>query len=345
MRKNVALIYGGRGLEHEVSVLGANFVLPNIDNEKYNTIPIFIAKDGRWLVSRKDGEPARPDRAESREAVALINQGTVGGILAYGEFIPIDVAFPLLHGDFGEDGVVQGALDNAGITYVGENVSVSSLCLDKALTHSVAKELGIRGTDWLAFSSGADPSLVELLINREVGYPCFIKPVALGSSVGIGKATDKIDFIKKFKYASSFGDGRVIVEKCIDLDSELEIGVLRQGGKYLFTRVGKIYASSGFYDYDEKYSDVSRAIVDPDAVVEEKTEKTILDFARRLADKLEIRSLCRIDFFLGKDGLVYFNEINTMPGFTSKSLYPALMERSGIPIRRLIEILIEGALV
>ena len=343
MRKNVALIYGGRGFEHKVSLSGADFVIPLINQEKYNVIPVFIAKDGRWLASRKGDKFVRPEMSDCYECVALINNGSCGGIVTSVGLVIIDVAFPLLHGDYGEDGVVQGALSNASIPYVGENLLVGALCLDKVATRVVAERLLIPGAKWCSFLSTTPADEARRISEEKIGYPCFIKPRALGSSIGIGRANDGAEFAKLFDNASRLGGGRVLVESAIDIDCELEIGVLCFNGKCVLTRAGKISASGGFYDYNEKYSKISSANIDPDAVVGKTVEERLVSYTKALVGALEIRSICRVDFFLGKDGEIYFNEINTMPGFTEKSLYPAMIAGCGISRENLIGALIEGA--
>lgn len=343
MRKNVALIYGGRGFEHEVSLSGADFVLPLINQEKYNIIPVFIAKDGRWLVSKNGDKFARPEGADFCECVALINNGDRGGIITSTGFVIIDVAFPLLHGDYGEDGVVQGALANANIPYVGERLFVGALCLDKVATRTVAEGLSIPGAKWCSFSAGDCSDEARLISEKKIGYPLFIKPRALGSSVGAGRADNEAEFVRLFDGASRLGDGRVLVESCVDIDCELEIGVLYNRGEYVFTSIGRVCGVGVFYDYKEKYSTGSCAIVDPSPVIDGVVKEKIICYTRALVNALEIRSLCRVDFFLGKDGEIYFNEINTMPGFTEKSLYPALVTGCGISPEELVDILIEGA--
>ena len=345
MKQSVALIYGGKGFEREVSLSGSEFVLPLINKEKYIPIPIFISEDGRWLICRKHGNFYRPEKEIDSVCAAIINCGDYGGIVAYGEVIRIDIAFPLLHGDFGEDGVVQGALANANIPYVGENLFVSALCLDKVFTRKIAEELLIPGADWCSFARDACIEDAEIISKEKIGYPMFLKPRAMGSSAGIGRANNHDEFIEAFLNASDFADGRVLIESCIDIDSELEMGVLRKDGDYIFTGIGKISNDSGFYDYNEKYAHNSVASVDPTPIIDKKTEEKIKYFSGLLVNALEIRSLARIDFFLDKSGEIYFNEINTMPGFTAKSLYPSLVSGVGIPPEELIDILIKGARV
>ena len=347
MSGRVALIYGGRGYEHEVSIRGADFVLPLILENGFDCIPVFIAKDGRWLTSF-DGESfaraEREDKAEKVKLCAPINLGGRGAILVDGEPVHIDCAFPILHGDFGEDGSVQGVLEAAAIPYVGENVFVSAFCLDKVACRALADLLGIHGARYVSLPKGTSPKEAQTLAEAKLTYPMFIKPRALGSSVGAGKIKDKNAFFEAYEVASAGSTRGVIVEECLDIACELEIGLLRQKGKLIFTKIGKIESKSGFYDYDEKYSGKSGAKIYSAPEISKNIETELRGSAEKLAKALEIRSLSRIDFFLDKSGELYFNEINTMPGFTGASLYPALCGEIGISPRDLVKILICEAL-
>ena len=348
MRGRVALIYGGRGYESEVSLCGVDFVLPLILESGFDCVPIFIAKDGRWLTSF-DGEnfyrAEREEGEENKKLCAPINLGGRGGILVGGEPVPIDCAFPLLHGDFGEDGSVQGALDVAAIPYVGENVFVSAFCLDKVACRALADLLDIPGARYVSLPKGASQKEAQTFAEAKLSYPMFIKPRALGSSVGAGKIKDKDAFSSAFNIASDRCCRGAIVEECLDIACELEIGVLRHKGKLIFTKIGKIESKSGFYDYKEKYSGTSDVKIDSAPKISERIEKELRGSAEKLASALEIRSISRIDFFLDKSGKLYFNEINTMPGFTGGSLYPALCREVGISPRELVEALICEALL
>ena len=344
MKGSLAFIYGGRGLEREVSLLGADFLLPIIEKTGYGCIPIYITKDGRWLVSRHGDDFVRPDIYGFGECAGLINLGGRGGICLGGETVMIDSAFPLLHGDYGEDGSIQGALETASIPFVGEGVSTSAFCLDKAACRALADRLSIEGARWISPRNGADASVVADMVEKQFGYPIFIKPTSLGSSIGASRVDGRDDLIKAYSDASDNLSRRVMIEELVDIDCELEIGVIRRKGKYIFTKIGKIKNKSGFYSYDEKYSGDSIAEIDPDYVASSEIEKSILEMAEALALALNIRSLARMDFFLDKKGKIYFNEINTMPGFTRSSLFWKMFSRIGITPQKLIEILISEAM-
>ena len=343
MKGSLAFIYGGRGLEREVSLLGADFLLPIIEKSGYGCIPIYITSDGLWLVSRHGNDFVRPDIYGPGECAGLINLGGRGGICLGGEIVMIDVAFPLLHGDFGEDGSIQGALETAAIPFVGEGVYTSAFCLDKAACRTLADGLSIEGARWISPPLGIDACPAADMAEMRLEYPMFIKPTSLGSSIGASRIDDRDAFIKAYIDASDNLRRRVMIEELVDIDCELEIGVIRRKGKYIFTKIGKIKNESGFYSYVEKYSGDSITEVKPDYAATQEIEKTILDKAEVLASSIGLHSLARMDFFLDKKGRIYFNEINTMPGFTRSSLFWRMFSEIGISPLELVEILISEA--
>ena len=356
---NVALIFGGRGLEREVSIAGARFVYPRIPREKYRVIPILITADGRWLIREDDGCPCGGIglfEAEDRDSAlpadedftlpcTPMNFGDRQGLIFCGGFIPIDCAFPLHHGDFGEDGVVQGALENARIKYVGEDAVTSATCLDKRLTHLIAARLGIPTASAIFADPKETCDSARERAERLLGYPLFLKPSDLGSSVGASPVRCAPHFDRAFKGAKVLSSRGIIIEELVDIESELEIGVLIDKSKPIFTNIGQIRAERGFYDYKEKYGKDSLATVLAEPCIEESFAAEIRKNAGRLCRFLGIRSLCRIDFFRTKKGEILFNEINTMPGFTGASLYPRMMAGVGYPPEKLLDALISEALL
>ena len=344
MRGSLAFIYGGRGLEREVSVLGADFLLPILQKCEYGCIPVYITEDGRWFVCRRGDEFLRPDIYGLEECAGLINLGGRGGLCLGGEVVMLDCAFPLLHGDFGEDGSVQGALETCAVPFVGEGVFVSALCLDKAACRALASSLSVNGAKWIAPSLEKDLQEIVHDAEENIGYPMFVKPRSLGSSIGAGVARNREELISAYMIASQSLTRHAIIEEMVDIDCELEIGVLRRKGKYIFTKIGKIKNDSGFYSYDEKYSEVSDAEVDSTYTADPLIEKDIIQKAIKLASALELRSLARMDFFLDKKGKIYFNEINTMPGFTAVSLFWKLFSEMGISPSELVDVLIAEAM-
>lgn len=316
----VAIIFGGRGYEKEVSSKGAAHVLPLIDKNTYDCLPVFIDGCGRWFIDGKEGYPTLP-----------------GGFAVGSEFIPVDCALPLLHGDFGEDGIIQGALECAGISYIGCDVQSGALCSDKAYTKAVAMALGIPTLPQrLILKNDGDP----VKLAEEIGYPLFVKPCRLGSSVGASRAADQSGLRAALSLAFSVAD-RVMVEPALNHKRELECGYFCAKGKELFTKPGEILCE-GFYDYGRKYlSDISPVCAVAD--IDEDISRKIREYSARLVRFIGVRDLCRIDFFLS-GGELYFNEINTLPGLTESSLYLGLTEAAGISKKELIALLIDGCI-
>lgn len=323
---SVMVLSGGRGAEHDVSLMSAKYVESLIDREKFLPIPVYIAKTGEWL--------------SSGEHVTLAYRGR-GGILVGGEFIGIDVALPVLHGDFGEDGVVQGALENVKISYVGCDVFAGSLCSDKAFTKSVARELGIDVAEHTVSKKG---ECSDDFIARVTGkkFPIFIKPARLGSSIGARITKNESELRLAVENAYKLSD-KIIAEEFIDVEYELECAYLSACGVEIFSDVGLISSKCGFYDFEKKYNTGDGVVVTANADISRELSDKIRKYSKLLADTIGIRHLARFDFLLSKDGRLTFNEINTLPGFTETSLYPRLIERSGIPPKSLIEMLIYDA--
>ena len=332
-KPTAVLIFGGRGMEHEVSRLGAEFVYPLIDENVYEKIPVYIAKDGRWLM-RSDV------LSENLTECFPILRGGVGGLITEEEFIPVDVAFPLLHGDFGEDGTVQGALECAKIPYVGCDTLTSAVARDKCLVKLIAKELNIPTAEWVEYSGCIEETV--WLLERLLGYPVFVKPSRLGSSVGAKRADNIDELASAIENASRLGSGRVIIEEFVDIEKELECAYYSAAGRILFTAPGEIVCDGDFYDFLKKYRSTGADVSEKASISSALTER-ITEYSKKLAKRIGLRHLSRIDYFLSKQGRLYFNEINTMPGFTERSLYPRLLEKHGIAPKELIGSLLHDA--
>lgn len=343
----VALLFGGRGCEHDVSVSGAKFFFPLIDEKNYTKIPVFISRLGEWLIpaDRKDGDSIEAIASGELPLIPVTPayRCGVGGLFAWGEFIPLCAAVPLLHGNFGEDGIVQGALENAKIPYVGCDVSSGALISDKAYTKILAEKLGIPTVPWVLGIGEGELDIAREAAERAFGYPMFIKPARLGSSVGAARIGTKEKFATAYRKAAELGGGRVLIEKHVKVSRELECAYFKDKSKELFTGIGEIAYNGGFYDYKSKYGRDSCADVSDTSDLPLPITEKILAYARALIRYLGIRDLSRIDFFLTEDGELLFNEINSFPGFTGASLYPRLLEGCGIPPRELVCRLIETA--
>lgn len=356
----VALIFGGRGYERDVSIKGADNLFSLIPCEKYEKIPIFIDRDGRFLMSEDEGTiPLKIARGEVsvREVYPAYFSGR-GGLAHEGGFVPVDAAFPLLHGNFGEDGVVQGALECARIAYVGCDTLGSAMARDKMLVKTVAKALGIPTARGVLCRRGEENEAIREVEN-EFSYPVFVKPTRLGSSFGASVAGNRDELLSALDKSLSLSP-RAIIEEYIDIEKELECAYFAAKGKELFTNLGEIRAC-GFYDYEKKYGEIRNEENEASpqkfethnecapevrdfSDVGEEIESTAREYAKWLVRMLSLRDLSRIDFFLSKDGRLYFNEINTMPGFTKTSLYLRLVERCGAPQEEIIFSLIDCAI-
>ena len=327
MRKTVALIFGGEGYEREISKRSKDGLLSFIDKERFRIIEIEITKDGVWLLQNENGaHPTFP-----------VCTPAGGGFLHNGELVGVDVAIPCLHGDFGEDGNIQGALTCAHIPYVGEDVYASALTSDKAYTKFVADALGIPTAGWLLFTEKDSEADAQASAESYIGYPMFLKSARLGSSFGAVPVLKKEDFSEAYREVRSFGT-RLLCEEFIDIECEIECAFLSVGGTDRFSPDGEIRPHEIFYNYSEKYSTGTSAAL---SYGESEVKRLAKDYASRLARAIGIRSLSRIDFFLDKRGKLIFNEINSFPGMTETSLYPKLTERLGLARGEFINLLIE----
>lgn len=337
-RKTVALIYGGEGKEHDVSLLGADFVISKLLSLKkkgIDTVLIRIEKDGQWYICTDEGNtPTFPIKINGKS-----------GFVKGSEILSVDCAFPLLHGDFGEDGKIQGALECAKISYVGCGVLSGALCSDKAITKIIAERLGIPTVPWVCIKS-ADFSVSSeaqrVYAESKIGYPMFIKPAELGSSVGASAVFNAGDFSTAVALALKSGSKRILIEKYIGKRRELECACLITEDRRIISHPAEIL-SGEFYSYSEKYSKASEAKLTVEPKLDREVTELIRSYTELLVSTLCVRDLCRVDFFFSENEL-YFNEINTMPGFTASSLYPRLIEREGMAAEELISLLIDAAI-
>jgi D-alanine-D-alanine ligase len=313
MKKRVAVIYGGRSGEHEVSLRSAQSIIDALDPEKYKVLHYLISKEGKWsprpIVPEPHGNPE------------------------------IDVVFPALHGTFGEDGTLQGLLELAGLPYVGAGVLASSVSMDKEVMKRLAKERGLPVVDYLVFSSAELKDSDGICSKFE--FPVFVKPANLGSSVGISKAHNCVELKSALELAASF-DRKVIVERGIE-GREFECAVL--GNEDPIASVPcEILPSREFYDYDDKYLLEKAGTVIPADLPPEQTAE-LQRLAVECYRAVECEGLARVDFLLETaSNQLFINEINTLPGFTSISMYPKMWEHSGLPMPKLVDRLIELAL-
>lgn len=348
---SVCILFGGMSPEHEVSLRSAESVLNNIDHKKYNIFPVGITKEGDWILfTGKDYSmlPSGEWKTYPGNRRAALSPVRGQGLLSFeGDCVVrerIDVVFPVLHGENGEDGAMQGLLQMAGIPYVGPHVSASAVAMDKTLTKLVVDQAGVTQAAWQLVRRGDLDTRMERILDsleNRFAYPMFVKPAGTGSSVGVSKAADRESLRTALLSASAF-DEKVLVEEFI-CGREVEVAVM--GNENPVASVcGEIDSGAEFYDYDAKYTtDTSVAYVP--ARIPEDVAETVREMAVKVYQAIGCQGLSRVDFFVTFEGnRVVFNEINTLPGFTSISMYPKLFAASGIPYSKLIDNLLELAM-
>ncbi|HRK01682.1 MAG TPA: D-alanine--D-alanine ligase [Oligoflexia bacterium] len=355
----VGILFGGKSGEHEVSVTSALSIFQALDKEKYEVTLVGIDKTGRWLLPEQahvlahQKNPRLLKLNEVRETVGFLpfpaEKNLVpfeGGKLNAGSASQFDVVFPVLHGTNGEDGTMQGLLELANVAYVGSGVLGSSVGMDKDVSKRLFRDAGIPVVPYLMLHRHEYRASQEMAIEeaqRKFGYPYFVKPANLGSSVGVGKVKNKTDAIAKIEDAFQY-DTKILIEQAIDA-RELECAVLGNHQPEASV-VGEIIPLHEFYSYEAKYIDAQGADL---RIPAENLSREIEERVRTLAVQgfkaLECSGLARVDFFLDrKTGKIFLNEINTIPGFTSISMYPKLWEATGMPYSKLLDRLIHLAL-
>ena len=348
---NVCVLFGGISPEHAVSLRSAESVLMNMDAEKYNIFPVGITREGDWyLYGGKDYSLLPDDRwlecPENRKATISPIRGQ-GLLIFEGDCVVrelIDVVFPVLHGENGEDGAMQGLLQMAGIPYVGPHVSASAVAMDKTLTKLVADNAGVSQADWLLVRNTEAQNHMDNVIARleaKFTYPMFVKPAGTGSSVGVSKAADRSALQEALLVAAKY-DTKILVEEFIH-GREIEVAVMGNDSP-VASVCGEIDSGADFYDYDAKYvTDTSVAYIP--ARIPEDVEEFVREEAVKIYSAIGCQGLSRVDFFVTyEDNRVVFNEINTLPGFTSISMYPKLFAASGIPYNEIIDNLLNLAM-
>ncbi len=347
---NICICFGGASSEHEVSLVSAGTVINSLDKEKYNIHLIGITRDGEWRYcgDAATDMPGFDDNVDNFKRAIISPDRGDHGILVFEDNgikkIHIDVAVPVLHGRNGEDGTIQGLFELAGIPYVGTGVIGSAVCMDKCVAKIMFKEADIPQADWVevrSFNGDYDRSKLDEIETR-LGYPCFIKPSNAGSSVGISKAANRAELEKGLKLAFVH-DCKVLVEEAVNA-REVESAVMGNDEPICAPILGEIVPGAEFYDYDDKYKDGTSKLLMP-APLDKETADKIRDYAIRAYKICECKGLSRVDFFVDKaTGAIKLNEINTLPGFTSISMYPKLWQESGVSTTELLDKLIEYAM-
>ncbi len=350
-KKRVCLIFGGKSTEYEVSLRSVCSVLANIDREAFEIITVGITKDGEWYLFRGDAEEIKNDTWQNGDVVPMTIDPKAGlcvcGEKGSPEVLGIDVIFPVVHGKYCEDGTLQGLLSMCGIPYVGPGCAASAVSMDKTLTKLILSNYEVPQANALCVTSReleGDVDSIVYRIESMFKYPVFVKPSSSGSSVGASKAGDREELLRAMKDAAVY-DRKILIEEYIK-GREVEIAVLEdKDGSVTLSCCGEIDPGEGFYDYETKYQNDNARYYIPAHIMPE-TELRIKETASLIFSVLGCRGLSRIDFFVrdfkGTEQII-FNEINTLPGFTSISMYPQLMEHIGISYKELITRLIETA--
>lgn len=346
-KRNIVVLFGGQSSEHEISCISAVTIMKNINKDKYNIYPVGITKEGNWRLYHGHIEDLSVDSWVSNSDNAVISpDATDKSLIIFKEDgivkLEVDVVFPALHGLYGEDGSVQGLLELAGIPYVGCGIVASSVSMDKLFTKVIVDRLGIKQAKYVPVYKKEMDDIKEVVakIEKQLEYPVFVKPSNAGSSKGITKAHNRGELFDGLELAIKH-DSKLLIEETI-IGREIECAVL---GNYhpRTSNVGEIISAAEFYDYDSKYNDKgSKTIINPD--LPKDTVKKIRNDAEQIFRAVDGRGLARADFFVeSKSGEVVFNEINTLPGFTSISMYPMLWEDKGMSNKELVDRLIEFA--
>lgn len=346
---NVLVIFGGKSGEHDVSISSAFSILSNIDREKYNILTVGITKSGEWLYFDKDIDNIKngswEELSNKNVEINLIKNGNreVGIKFEDGTIKKIDVIFPVLHGPYGEDGTIQGLFELSEIPYVGCKVLASSVGMDKLICKNLFSQMGLSQVDYtfttkIDFENNKDLEISK--IEKKLNYPIFVKPANMGSSVGISKVKNKEELVDGINEALKY-DTRIVLEKGIDA-REIEVSVL--GNNCIEASIcGEIKPAKEFYTYEDKYLD-GKSTCEIPANIDDLTMEKIRSMAIKAFRGIDGKGLARVDFFIDKkDGEIYINEINTLPGFTDISMYPKMWEYSGIKYKDLISKLIDLA--
>jgi D-alanine-D-alanine ligase len=351
----VLVLFGGRSAEHEISLLSARFVVQALDPARFEALLVGIDKQGRWQLESREsllaaGEDARaialaaglpqvslPPRPEAAGALQLSVEARAP--------VPVDVVFPVLHGPMGEDGTMQGLLELSGLPYVGAGVLGSAVGMDKDVMKRLLLQAGLPVLPYVtlrraAFERARQAALVEA---ARLTFPVFVKPANLGSSVGVSRVTELASLAAAVEQAFEF-DGKVVIEQGLDHPREIECAVLG-GATPVVSVPGEIVVDhpDGFYSYAAKYLDASGATTKIPAELSASETALAQELSRRSFEVLECEGMARVDLFLSRERELFVNEINTIPGFTAISMYPKLMEHSGVPARELVSRLIDDA--
>lgn len=334
--KKVGLLFGSRASEHEVSIDSAASVLENFPHDKYDVVPIYIAKDDKWYVGDFTAQDLRERKFHLGKRVYLTMEN--GSQSLYNrlqdEFITIDVAFIMLHGPMGEGGLIQGLLESANIPYTGCKALSSGLCMDKIYTHIIASNAGIPMAKYQVVTPETDYK------NLEIEYPCIVKPAREGSSFGVHYVKEANQLEEALLDSLSY-DSKVLIEEYIK-GTEVGIGILDTPKGRIISEMDQVNIDGEVFDFQTKYHPHNTETL-PQTLFSENVQDTVKRYANQIFDVMECSGFARLDFFVDANENIYFNEVNTIPGFTKTSRFPNMMARMGIPYTDVIDILIQEA--
>jgi D-alanine-D-alanine ligase len=346
----VAVLFGGRSAEHEVSLQSARNVIDVIDRDKYETVLIGIDRNGAWFLNDESmsllnsDDPRLIALNKGSNPVSLIpgdKTGVLMNLNSPSSITAVDVVFPVLHGPYGEDGSIQGLAKLANVPCVGSDILGSAIGMDKDVSKRLLRDAGIPIANHICIRRNGVNDELFRRVNRVLGFPVYVKPANMGSSVGVVRVSQSADLAAAIDSALQY-DTRVLLEQAI-VGREIECAVLGNDDP-IASIVGEIGTTDGFYSYEKKYIDENAATLTIPASLEKSTLQRVQNIAIAAFKTLEARGMARVDMFLTDDGEIYINEINTIPGFTAISMYPKLWQASGISYTELIDRLIQLAL-
>lgn len=347
---NIGIVFGGRSAEHKVSLQSAKSIIEAIDTRQYNPILLGISPNGRWFLNdisdylKAENDPTHIELNEDAPQVGLISSDQAGHLIGVDQAIDIahiDVLFPVLHGPFGEDGAIQGLAKLAGIPCVGSGILGSAAGMDKDFTKRLLRHEGLNVAAHVIARNGHLSEHDLNTIENDFGYPVFVKPANMGSSIGVSRASNQQELLDALETATAY-DKKVLIEAAI-VGREIECAVLGNDSPSA-SIPGEVASTHAFYDYDSKYVDKFGAKLSIPAQLTEAQTLEIQSVSKQVFTTLECRGLTRVDVFLTEDNEIFINEVNTLPGFTKISMYPKLWEHSGLSYPELIDQLIKLAI-
>ncbi len=341
----VGIIFGGVSVEHDVSLWSAKNIMTACLDAGHDVALIYVKRDGSWNTSEEYGQIflSRPSNELTKHMSAALSTSVSvipgSGFATEGKSINIDIVFPIIHGTTGEDGVLQGCIEIAGIPYVGCGVTASAIGMDKVITKVLAENAGIPVAKYIVALKNEAPIFLDLV--QKLGLPMFVKPASLGSSVGVSKVRDEEEYVQALRSAF-LSDEKALIEEAI-VGKEIECGILEDGG-LLASGVGEVATTHEFYSYEAKYLDEKAVTITLPANIPEDIKAIVQQYSQTIAHAIGVCGLSRVDFFYSNKGEVIFNEINTLPGFTALSMYPMLWKQEGYSHIDLLNTLVRSAL-